>query len=113
VRQRSDSSVCAFQCLVGKLHTHHERRRYQVHDKLSFIRHRTMFVYCLFGVQSACQALDDKKVNVHLVPHSHDDVGWLQTFAGYYYGTGGKLKFISYIFWSRIAEQKCSTDLKN
>jgi lysosomal alpha-mannosidase len=37
---------------------------------------------------SACQELDEKKVNVHLVPHSHDDVGWLQTFEGYYKGTG-------------------------
>ena len=33
-----------------------------------------------------CHPLRDDKVNVHLIPHSHDDVGWLKTIDQYYWG---------------------------
>ncbi|KAJ8919703.1 hypothetical protein NQ315_006231 [Exocentrus adspersus] len=33
----------------------------------------------------ACPATDPSKLNVHLIPHSHDDLGWLQTVDKYYY----------------------------
>ncbi|KAG5881082.1 hypothetical protein JTB14_034142 [Gonioctena quinquepunctata] len=33
-----------------------------------------------------CHPTDDTKINVHLIPHSHDDVGWLKTVDEYYYG---------------------------
>ncbi len=33
---------------------------------------------------SLCHKTDPKKLNIHLIPHSHDDVGWLQTPDGYY-----------------------------
>ena len=38
------------------------------------------------GIQS-CPKTQPGKLNVHLVPHTHDDVGWLKTVDQYYYGS--------------------------
>lgn len=34
----------------------------------------------------------DGKLNVHLVAHSHDDVGWLKTIDQYYVGSNNSIQ---------------------
>lgn len=33
-----------------------------------------------------------EKINVHLIPHSHDDVGWLKTVDQYYVGANNSIR---------------------
>lgn len=43
---------------------------------------------CVFGVPvQTCPTVQPNMLNVHLVPHTHDDVGWLKTVDQYFYGS--------------------------
>ena len=44
--------------------------------------------------------------NVHLVPHSHDDVGWLKTVDQYFYGAHPEIQRVGvqYIIDSVVKE---------
>ena len=56
-----------------------------------------LLMFALFYVSGNCEPL-----NVHLVPHTHDDVGWLKTVDQYYYG--GKSEGKSVILISLILQ---------
>ncbi|XP_044269574.1 lysosomal alpha-mannosidase-like isoform X2 [Tribolium madens] len=56
----------------------------------------------------ACHSINYEKINIHLVPHSHDDVGWLKTVEQYYYGSKKNIQYagVQYIISSSLQALK-------
>ncbi|EDW37367.1 GL26216 [Drosophila persimilis] len=54
----------------------------------------------------SCPETKPNMVNIHLVPHSHDDVGWLKTVDQYYYGHKNNIQHagVQYIIDTVITE---------
>ncbi|KAL3838925.1 hypothetical protein ACJIZ3_023516 [Penstemon smallii] len=61
----------------------------------------TVFVFCSYGFvgvegyikkYNTGSRIIDGKLNVHLVAHSHDDVGWLKTIDQYYVGSNNSIQ---------------------
>ncbi|KAH8410107.1 hypothetical protein KR009_006064, partial [Drosophila setifemur] len=54
----------------------------------------------------SCPETNPNMVNIHLVPHSHDDLGWLKTVDQYYYGNKHGIQHagVQYIFDTVVAE---------
>uniref|UniRef100_A0A3B1J9Z3 Alpha-mannosidase n=1 Tax=Astyanax mexicanus TaxID=7994 RepID=A0A3B1J9Z3_ASTMX len=57
-------------------------------------------------VHTSCPATKPSMLNVHLVPHTHDDVGWLKTVDQYYYGGRNYIQHagVQYILDSVVSE---------
>ena len=54
-----------------------------------FARGVAVFLLCIVAVRGSPTVREDK-INVHIVPHTHDDVGWLNTVDQYYVAGEGQ-----------------------
>ena len=65
---------------------------------------------CTLGLAFECnfngEVKNEDKLQVHLVPHTHDDVGWLKTVDEYFYGSNNSIQHagVQYILDSVIPQ---------
>ena len=64
------------------------------------------FITIVLAFHSSIGTSEDQILNIHLVPHTHDDVGWLKTVDQYYYGANSTIQFagVQYILDSVVEE---------
>ncbi|KAI3929113.1 hypothetical protein MKW92_027696 [Papaver armeniacum] len=66
---------------------------------VSVVFFRVLILVCVLGIGESSfvkyntdAGIVEGKLNVHLVPHSHDDVGWLKTIDQYYVGSNNSIQ---------------------
>uniref|UniRef100_H2Z3Y8 Alpha-mannosidase n=1 Tax=Ciona savignyi TaxID=51511 RepID=H2Z3Y8_CIOSA len=58
----------------------------------------------------SCNQGEADKLNVHIVPHTHDDVGWLKTVDQYYYGANSSIAWAGVQYILDTVVQQLSVD---
>uniref|UniRef100_A0A671T5G0 Alpha-mannosidase n=1 Tax=Sinocyclocheilus anshuiensis TaxID=1608454 RepID=A0A671T5G0_9TELE len=73
-------------------------------DNLSSWKGELSLLELFLSSQQSRTATNTSMLNVHLVPHTHDDVGWLKTVDQYYYGDRNNIQHagVQYILDSVI-----------